>query len=156
MCYNSIYKEKQSMIKTDLPSYLDELKKLAQTTKALFTDIDQTEAENSTFVDVIEKSGLVNKMPGGIAILKARYENELKNLPLKRENLQARADRLNTLIEAIEKGDEEGKIVDAVVSLFAAAVLGVADKKPEDDKPTIIIDGEEFKNAKENGETLQK
>ena len=156
MCYNSIYKEKRIMIKTDLPSYLDDLKKLAKSTELIFVDMDQNEAEEKTFVKVLEDSELVNKMPGNIAILKSKYENDIKTYPLRRKNLQRRLDNVNALIAAIEKGDEEGKIVDAVISMFAAAVLGLADEKPEDDKPTIIIDGEEFKNAKENGETLQQ
>jgi hypothetical protein len=132
------------MIKTDLPSYLDELKKLAKTTELLFTEIDQNEAEESTFIKVLDDSGLINKMPGNIAILRNNYENHLKSLPLKKKNLQKRLDRINALIEAIEKSDEEGKVVDAVVSMFSAAILGVADEKP-----TIEVDGEEIRDAKE-------
>lgn len=136
------------MIKTDLPSYLDELKKLAkETSTLLFTDIEQSTEEEKTFIKVLDDSGLVNKMPGQIAILKANYENHLKGLPLQRENLEKRVERMNILINAIEKGDEEGKIVDAVVSIFAAAILGVADKKPE--QPTIIVDGKELKDEQE-------
>lgn len=133
------------MIKTDLPSYLDELKKLAKTTELLFTEIDQNEAEESTFIKVLDDSGLINKMPGNISILRNNYENHLKSLPLKKKNLQKRLDRINALIEAIEKGDEEGKVVDAVVSMFSAAILGVADEKP-----TIEVDGEEIRDAKED------
>ena len=149
MCYNNKYKgETEKMITTDLPSYLDELKKLAkETTTLLFTEIDQSTEEEKTFIKVLDDSGLVNKMPGQIAILKSNYENHLKSLPLKRKNLEKRLERMNVLIDAIEKGGEEGKIVDAVISLFAAAILGVADEKPE--VPTIKVDGKELKDEQE-------